>query len=255
MRHRQPPARDTPPVAARYRVRYRKAGRMRFASARDFQRALERAIRRGGVPVAFSAGFSPHPKISYTNTVATGVASDAEYLELGLIRAVEQDRLLATLQAGLPDGFDVTDVVPAGAPGFADRLEASRWEFALPDVPVAAAQQAAQRFLQMPSAPVERLTKRGTAQVDVRAAVSRLDVVAGGESAAGEGPCAILQVVVRHVTPSVRPVDVLAALHGAAGLPQSQATRICRRAQGPLNAEDLSIGDPLEPDRRATSRA
>jgi radical SAM-linked protein len=63
-------------VVQRLRVRYAKRGRLRFTSHRDITRALERAVRRADVPVAFSAGFSPHPKISYVGAVApTGVAS------------------------------------------------------------------------------------------------------------------------------------------------------------------------------------
>lgn len=55
------------PVVQKLRFRYAKRGRLRFASTRDFQRALERALRRAGIPMAFSAGFHPHPRISYAN--------------------------------------------------------------------------------------------------------------------------------------------------------------------------------------------
>src|SRR5271163_1942296 len=75
-----PPA----PVARRLVIRYAKRGRMRFASHRDIARAIERGVRRAGLPVAFSAGFSPHPKISYAGGAPTGVASEAEYLSLAL---------------------------------------------------------------------------------------------------------------------------------------------------------------------------
>ena len=252
---RQPPVRDLPPVAERYRVRYRKTGRMRFSSARDFQRALERAIRRGGVPVAFSAGFSPHPRISYTNTVQTGVASEAEYLEVGLTRAVDPARLRQVLAEGMPDGFIVAEVVRVCSDDFANRLQASRWRIELPDVDPAQAEQAVSVFESLTQAPVERLTKRGRTTVDVRSAITAISVVANGESVAGDQPCAILQLVVRHVTPSVRPVDVLTALERSAGLPQSQAPRICRLEQGPLSGDGVTIGDPFDPDRPAASCA
>lgn len=252
---RQPPARDFAPVAARYRVRYRKTGRMRFSSARDFQRALERAIRRGGVPIAFSAGFSPHPRISYTNSVQTGVASEAEYFEVGLIREVDPDRLREVLAEGLPDGFEVVEVVPARSDDFPNRLQASSWRIDLPDIDPEQLRTALQRFDGLSQAPLERLTKRGRTVVDVRAAVSAMRIDPSVDSAADGQPCAILQVVVRHVTPSVRPVDVLTALERSAGLPQSQAPRICRLAQGPLSDDGITLGDPLEPDRPAASRA
>lgn len=250
MSRRQPPQRDLAPVAARYRVQYAKRGRMRFASGRDFQRALERAIRRAGVPIAFSAGFSPHPRISYTNTVPTGAGSEAEYFELGLTRPVDPAALRDALGEGLPEGFDVVEVVPAGTSGFAEQLEASLWTIELPGTGSDQVAAALQALLDREELLVERLTKSGPKQVDVRAAI--LDGRVAQSSSPDEAvACAILQVVVRHVTPSVRPVDVLAALDEATGLPLLQAPRICRQAQGPLGVDGVTIGDPLARDRAA----
>ena len=65
-------------------VRYAKRGKMRFASHRDVARVFERGVRRAGLPIAYSAGFTPHPKISYAGGAPTGVASEAEYLALAL---------------------------------------------------------------------------------------------------------------------------------------------------------------------------
>jgi len=61
----------------RIRLRYTKRGRLRFTSHRDFQRAFERALRRAEVPMAYSAGFTPHPKVSYANAAPTGTGSEA----------------------------------------------------------------------------------------------------------------------------------------------------------------------------------
>ena len=85
MSKRVPEGPPPPPVVQRLRLRYAKRGRLRFISHRDFARALERALRRADAPVAFSAGFSPHPKISYVGAAPTGAASEAEYLEVGQI--------------------------------------------------------------------------------------------------------------------------------------------------------------------------
>ena len=62
----------------RVRLRYRKLGKVRFTSHRDFSRAFERAIFRARVPIAYSSGFNPHPRISYANAAPTGTASEAE---------------------------------------------------------------------------------------------------------------------------------------------------------------------------------
>ena len=73
-----------PPPVQWLRLRYARRGRARFTSHRDFSRAFERALRRAEVPMAYSSGFSPHPRISYANAAPTGAASEAEFLEIGL---------------------------------------------------------------------------------------------------------------------------------------------------------------------------
>src|SRR5580692_6458960 len=109
----QPEGPPPPPVVQRLRIRYAKRGRLRFTSHRDFARAFERAIRRSGVPIAFSAGFSPHPKVSYAGATPTGVASEAEYLEIGLAEARDPAEVQAALDAALPPGIDIVEVVDA----------------------------------------------------------------------------------------------------------------------------------------------
>src|ERR687885_2233020 len=130
----QPPQQQAPPVQ-RLRVRYAKRGRARFTSHRDFGRAFERALRRAGVPMAYSSGFSPHPRISYANASPTGAASEAEYLEIAVTRRCDPARLRAAIDEALPAGLDVVDVVEARTPGFAERLEASLWQGGVPRGP------------------------------------------------------------------------------------------------------------------------
>src|SRR6185369_6392045 len=102
MAARRPPERDIAPTVQRLRLRYAKRGRLRFASHRDFQRSFERALRRADVPTAYSAGFSPHPRISYANAAPTGAGSEAEYLEIAVSRRYDPERLRAALDAALP---------------------------------------------------------------------------------------------------------------------------------------------------------
>src|ERR1017187_10677555 len=92
------------PVAQRLTIRYAKRGRMRFASHRDIARAIERAVRKADLPVAFSSGFSPHPKISYPGGAPTGAASEAEYFEIALTGSREPAQVPETLDAALPRG-------------------------------------------------------------------------------------------------------------------------------------------------------
>jgi radical SAM-linked protein len=247
MSRRVPEGPPPAPVVQRIRLRYAKRGRLRFTSHRDFARAFERALRRADAPMAYSAGFTPHPKISYVGASPTGVASEAEYLEVGLAREVDVEAFRTALDAALPDGLDIVEAVVAAPGSLAERMVASAWRIELPGVAVEQARDAVDGFLAREEVAVERMTKSGRRPVDVRAAVISADV-SGAGSAGGDPPRAILDVVVRQVTPTVRPDDVVAALGIVAGLAPAAPPVAVRRAQGPLDARN-AIGDPLAADR------
>jgi radical SAM-linked protein len=252
---RTPEGPPPPPTVQRLRLHYAKRGRLRYSSHRDFQRAFERALRRAAVPMAYSAGFSPHPKVSYAGAAPTGVASEAEYLELGLAERCDPQRLRAALDASLPPDLDVLEVVevppPAPntkAPALADRLQASVWDIRLDGVTPGEAESAVAAFLAADRAEVSRMTKNGVRTFDARAAVVSLRV-ADPPDPSGSPVCAILRLVVRHVTPAVRPDDVLAGLTAIGALAPRSATSVVRLAQGPLDEESGTVSDPLAPDR------
>ncbi|HET8581873.1 MAG TPA: TIGR03936 family radical SAM-associated protein [Jatrophihabitans sp.] len=247
MARRTPEGPPPAPVVQRVRIRYAKRGRLRFTSHRDFARAFERALRRAEVPMAYSAGFTPHPKISYVGASPTGVASEAEYLEIGLASMVDVERLRADLDAALPAGLDVVEAVPAGPGTLADRMQGAVWRIELPGVPEQAARLAVDAFLARTEVTVERLTKSGRRAVDIRSPILRLDL-SGAASTGPDAGRAILEVVVRQVTPAVRPDDIVAALHAVAGLAPVAPPVAVRLAQGPLD-EHAAVGDPLATDR------
>jgi radical SAM-linked protein len=94
------------------RVRATKIGKVRFTSHRDAARMWERALRRAGLPVAFTEGFTPRPKISFGLALPTGAESIAEYVDIELQRDtaaadVDLETLPARLSTALPNGFDV----------------------------------------------------------------------------------------------------------------------------------------------------
>jgi radical SAM-linked protein len=261
----------------RVRLRYTKRGRLRFTSHRDFQRAFERALRRGGVPMAYSAGFTPHPKVSYANAAPTGTGSEAEYLEIALTERRDPGGLRDLLDGRMPDGLDITDAVEVRTSDFTDRLQASCWSLRLDGVEPAEAERAVAAFLAAGTVEVERQTKKGLRTFDARAAVVALalepadaDAATGraipadagdpgdegdggdGDDRPREAPCAILRLVVRHMTPAVRPDDVLSGLRAAAGLAPPVPAGVTRLAQGPLDEATGTVTDPLAPDRDAT---
>lgn len=239
---RQPPEQQAPPVQ-RLRVRYAKRGRLRFTSHRDFSRAFERAVFRAQVPMAYSSGFNPHPRISYAGAAPTGSASEAEYLEIALAAVVDPAAVHAQLEEALPDGLDVIEVVDAaelGPGSLADLLTASRWV-----VDTAAghdeAAAAVATFLAEESVVVERMTKKGLREFDCRAAVVALGV---HDTPTGTGG-ARLDLVLQQTVPAVRPDDVLTGLTRLTSLPVGPAPLLTRLQQGPLDPATGAIADPF----------
>lgn len=238
----------------RIRLRYTKRGRLRFTSHRDFQRAFERALRRADVPMAYSAGFTPHPKVSYANAAPTGTGSEAEYLEIALTEQRDPEQLRVLLDESLPAGLDVIEAVEAHTSGLADRLTASVWELRLDGVDPADARRAVDAFNAAGTVEVQRLTKNGMRTFDARPAVVSLETTETHSSTAdrpSDQPCAILRLVVRHVTPAVRPDDVLSGLRAVADLAPPVPAAVTRLAQGLFDEETGTVTDPLAPDREA----
>ena len=228
----------------RLRIRYAKRGRLRFTSHRDFSRAFERAVFRARIPMAYSSGFNPHPRISYAGAAPTGSASEAEYLEIGLAEVVDPARVHAELAEALPDGLDVLQVVESPGGSLADLLTASHWTIAVPPSDVRAGEAlaaAVEAFLAAEELLVERMTKKGLREFDCRSAVVSLAVRPATD-------VLTLDLVLRQAVPAVRPDDVLtglARIAGADGKLTAGAPLMTRLAQGPLDEAAGTVGDPL----------
>jgi radical SAM-linked protein len=198
--------------------------------------------------MAYSAGFSPHPKVSYANSAPTGAASEAEYVEIGVVRRCDPDALRAELDDALPPGLDVIEVVEARTPDLVNRLEASRWRIEVPGADSEQLRQAWKQVTDAPTVPVQRMMKQGLRTLDLRPALLAGEV-------ADAGPLgAVLEVTVANVTPTVRPEELLVALREIGGLTAMDPARSTRLAQGPLSGDGL-VGDPLALDRAAAAVA
>jgi len=225
----------------RLRIRYAKRGRARFTSSRDFSRAFERALRRADVPMAYSSGFSPHPRISYANACATGAASEAEYCEIGLTTPCDPDRVREALDTALPAGLDVVEVWVAPAGALADRLTGSRWTVRLPRADPDEVATALATFLGRDVVEVQRMTKNGLRTFDARGCVVSALPTSDG-----------FDLVLAHETPLVRPDDVLAGLVVVSpALVMPDPPVLTRVSQGVLDRQTGAIADPR--DERALS--
>jgi radical SAM-linked protein len=116
---------------SRLRIRFTKLGKIRFTSHRDVARMFERAFRRAEVPLAYTEGFSPRPRISFGLALSTGYESLAEYLDADLQDVASTDgmTLAPRLTAALPTGIEVvaTRPIDAHAPSLQQDVTSTTW--------------------------------------------------------------------------------------------------------------------------------
>ncbi|CAM5626675.1 hypothetical protein SBADM41S_01442 [Streptomyces badius] len=201
-----------------------------------------------------------HPKVSYANAAPTGTGSEAEFLEIALTEARDPEVLRELLDASMPVGLDIVDAVEARTSGLAERLTASVWELRLDGVEPEDVRTAVAAFNDAETVEVQRKAKNGIRTFDARAAVADLRVVDAPVDRPGERPCAILRLVVRHVTPAVRPDDVLSGLRAVADLAPPVPAAVTRLAQGLFDEESGRRDRPSRarprgrPDRTSRGR-
>ncbi len=95
---------------ARLMVKYEKCGDAAMLSHRECMRALERALRRSRLPIEFTAGFNPRPRMSFSPALPLGVAAEAEYLEVSVAGGVDEGEAVEALNRALPEGLRVREV-------------------------------------------------------------------------------------------------------------------------------------------------
>jgi radical SAM-linked protein len=197
------------------RMKFSKHGKVRFVGHRDVARAFERAFRIAELPIAFTQGFSPRPRVSFGLALSVGYESEAEYLDVELTHPVDLD-LAAVLTDALPEGIVVEGVAPLAdrAPALQEAVTAVEWEIEVADgdgadpAPLAVARLAA-AAMASPSLRVKRTRKGREAEEDIRPALRRAEVLGAS------GPEVVLGFEVSTQPVSVRPGELLAALDGA----------------------------------------
>ena len=231
----------------RVRVRYRKQGRLRFIGAIDVGRLWERALRRADLPIAYSEGFSPHPKVSFTDALSLGYASEGEYAELTFAGPIHVDSAIAALNAAFPEGMAVTAAVVTqdGAPRFAKSLVASTWDV---EYPAGADLERAVAGVRGDTPLIVSRERKGEAvDTDIRPALADISADAN-----------LLRVTVVHadhlpqdVAVAIRPSEVDLALRASViDLPQPVlVTRLAQGRPGPDGLVEALTGELIPPLR------
>jgi radical SAM-linked protein len=199
------------------RLRFAKHGKVRFISHRDVARAFERAFRIERLPLAFTQGFVPRPKVSFGLALSVGHESNAEYLDFELADPVPLDELGPLLSGALPEGIDVTGVgvLADRAPALQDAVTAVAYRVSVTrngdagDTPEAVEVAALiDGALARPALPVTRTRKGREVTDDLRPIVRAMNVV----DVADAGP--VLDLELSTNPRGARPAEVLAAIGG-----------------------------------------
>jgi radical SAM family uncharacterized protein/radical SAM-linked protein len=117
----------------RLRLGFAKTGSLALISHLDLLRLLERALRRTGMPVSFTGGFHPLPRLQVALALPLGVEGTGEWLDLEFTEAVEPAAVRSRLQAELPRGLQLLSaaVVPTFGPSLSQELHQAHWRFSL----------------------------------------------------------------------------------------------------------------------------
>jgi radical SAM family uncharacterized protein/radical SAM-linked protein len=162
---RKEPA-DLTVKAAHYRIWYEKMGESRFLSQLELQRVFERAFRRVGLPLSFSAGFHPLPLLSFGMALPVGVESRQEWVNIHLREAWEPDDLVRVLKGQLPGGMHVYRVELLSSAKKQPQAVREEYELRVDHPDFAPAWDA---FLAAESYLIEKTTKKGKVRtVDLR---------------------------------------------------------------------------------------
>jgi len=204
---RQRPLEDETRPRYRYRARFEKTGRLRFLGHLDLVRMLLRALRRAGVPLVYSQGFNPKPRVSFGPALSVGLTSEAEYMDFEAWDRIETEELRRRVQATLPTGLTFMTVrsLHRGAPKLGDTIRAARYRVNRVD-PVEL-ERGVERWNATAPITVEREGKNGKVRTfDLNRELETVEPTADGALR--------FTLAIHHNGASVRPGEALRGLFG-----------------------------------------
>lgn len=229
----------------RLRARFSKLGKVRFTSHRDVARTWERALRRAGVPVAYSGGFSPRPRLHFGLALTTAAESLAEYLDIDVRDDADGsgppggppgdlDEVAKRLDEALPVGIDLVALAPVatGEPSLQECITSCSWSLTFPGLEPRRLELAVERALGATTLPVTRERKGRQVTDDLRPQLHELRT-ARSPSAAGarptpalDAPGPVLLAELGTQPRTVRPAELVAVLDPGSSWPEPRVLRI-----------------------------
>lgn len=171
------------------RFRFARGEEVKFISHLDLMKVFERALRRSGLPIAYSQGFNPHPQMVFGLPLSVGVTSESEYADFELTQELDPAEFVTRLNDQLPPGFHILDAGSKTAKGniMAD-IQGAIYEvqvFFKEPVSLDAFKEKVSAFMSRSSVIVKKETKSGVRDTDIRPMVYSLDAAVLKEIPAG----------------------------------------------------------------------
>jgi len=200
----------------RFRVRFRKFGRLRFLGHLDLVRMILRTLRRAGIPLVYSQGFNPKPKVSFGPALSVGVVSEAEYMDFDSWEPFDADELQRRVQSVAPAGlaFDTLRSLRSGAPKLGETIRAARYRVSLDADALA---HGVERFAAAERITIQRVAKSGKVRTfDINEEIEAVEPNGSGTLR--------FTLAIHHDGASIRPEEALRALFGE----QARGARLVR---------------------------
>lgn len=212
------------------RFEFSKLGKARFLSHLDTARVFERAVRRSELPISYTQGFNPHPKIAFGPALPVGVAGKREYADMEFDRRIGVESTAAVLTEKMPSGFYVrkaVEISPDSAAlsaliDYADYRVYCRFK---DNITEAAIKRVISGYLKQEEIVVEKRTKKKTKNVDIRPGIFSLS----GNSVGGNA--AVFNMVLElSSSGNVKPMEVLESIDKFCQLPvEGRGVKILRK--------------------------
>jgi radical SAM-linked protein len=203
----------------RLRIHFAKTEAMRYTSHLDLHRAWERTMRRAGLPLAYSQGFRPHPRINLGCALPLGFTSQDEVVDIWLEHALTVDEIESALDSALPPGIQICDlkIVDEKEPTLQTQLQAAEYLITLLET-LPELDSHLEELCRSDSLPRQR---RGKAY-DLRQLILELRRLADDEN----GQQRLLVILSAREGATGRPEEVILALGGEPTLARVQRTRL-----------------------------
>jgi radical SAM-linked protein len=227
----------------KYLFSFEKGESVRWLGHLDILRTFERAIRRAGLPIAFSSGFNPRERLAFASALSTGITGSAERATLELTDSLPPEAIQAALNAALPPGLRVHTCEELSDGGAKERLNAfDRAAYTVvcacpPDTSVEEAETRVRELLAQPQIAITREREGRTKIVDIRPYLYHLALRPESQESLANARLTLEMVVNLGESGTARPAEIITALaEHLPGLTLRRAHRVRL-----LTAEEMTV--------------